>query len=220
MKVDVIGGGPGGLYFALLAKKAWPRWDITVYERNRPDDTFGFGVVFSDATLENLRNADPKSFDQITQGFWHWDDIDTFFKGERLRSTGRVAHLHDLARAQRRPAGKRSLTTEANRRSGAPSLGRRATAPRIVDEEQARLAELPVTGIYRKGIHREDILALGPDLIFSMSKDPRLDDDVAVVPAALGCARRRGDGTPPPPAPAPTTPPRRPNCRSMSGRRR
>ncbi|HWM28508.1 MAG TPA: NAD(P)-binding protein, partial [Woeseiaceae bacterium] len=48
MKTTIVGGGPGGLYFAILAKKAWPAWDITVYERNRPDDTFGFGVVFSD----------------------------------------------------------------------------------------------------------------------------------------------------------------------------
>ncbi len=55
MKVTVIGGGPGGMYFALLAKKAWPRWDITVYERNRPDDTFGFGVVFSDPTLDPFK---------------------------------------------------------------------------------------------------------------------------------------------------------------------
>ena len=55
MKVTVIGGGPGGLYFALLAKKAWPRWDITAYERNRPDDTFGFGVVFSDQTLDTFK---------------------------------------------------------------------------------------------------------------------------------------------------------------------
>ena len=55
MKVSIIGGGPGGLYFALLAQKQWPRWDITVYERNRPDDTFGFGVVFSDQTLDTFK---------------------------------------------------------------------------------------------------------------------------------------------------------------------
>src|SRR6202008_301040 len=54
MKISVIGGGPGGLYFAPLAQKAWPRWDITVYERNRPDDTFGFGVGFSDQTLDTF----------------------------------------------------------------------------------------------------------------------------------------------------------------------
>ena len=56
MKIAVIGGGPGGLYFALLMKKRYPAHDVTVYERNKADDTFGFGVVFSDETLDNLMN--------------------------------------------------------------------------------------------------------------------------------------------------------------------
>ena len=54
MKIVIIGGGPGGLYFALLMKKRFPDYDVTVHERNRADDTFGFGVVFSDETLDNL----------------------------------------------------------------------------------------------------------------------------------------------------------------------
>ena len=66
MKVDVIGGGPAGLYFAILAKKAWPVMRITVYERNRPDDTFGFGVVFSDETLETFEKYDLESYRAIT----------------------------------------------------------------------------------------------------------------------------------------------------------
>ena len=65
MKVDVIGGGPAGLYFAILAKKAWPAMRITVYERNRPDDTFGFGVVFSDETLETFEKYDLESYRAI-----------------------------------------------------------------------------------------------------------------------------------------------------------
>ena len=69
MKVSVIGGGPGGLYFALLAKKAWPRWDITVYERNRPDDTFGFGVVFSDQTLDTFKAYDLVTYERIRRRF-------------------------------------------------------------------------------------------------------------------------------------------------------
>ena len=88
MKVTVIGGGPGGLYFALLAKKAWPRWDITVYERNRPDDTFGFGVVFSEATQENLQAADPETFDEMARRSAHWDDIEIHYRGQVLTSTG------------------------------------------------------------------------------------------------------------------------------------
>ncbi|HEY5897502.1 MAG TPA: bifunctional salicylyl-CoA 5-hydroxylase/oxidoreductase [Burkholderiales bacterium] len=88
MKVTVIGGGPGGLYFALLAKKAWPRWDITVYERNRPDDTFGFGVVFSDQTLDTFKAYDPVTYERIRRRFAYWGDVDVVYKGEVLRSGG------------------------------------------------------------------------------------------------------------------------------------
>src|SRR2546421_3610394 len=88
MKVTVIGGGPGGLYFALLAKKAWPRWDITVYERNRPDDTFGFGVVFSDQTLDTFKAYDPVTYERIRRRFAYWGDVDVVYKGQTLRSGG------------------------------------------------------------------------------------------------------------------------------------
>jgi anthraniloyl-CoA monooxygenase len=88
MKVSVIGGGPGGLYFALLAKKAWPRWDITVYERNRPDDTFGFGVVFSDQTLDAFKAYDLPTYERIRRRFAYWGDVDVVYKGETVRSGG------------------------------------------------------------------------------------------------------------------------------------
>jgi anthraniloyl-CoA monooxygenase len=88
MKVAVIGGGPGGLYFALLAKKAWPRWDITVLERNRPDDTFGFGVVFSDQTLDSFKAYDLVTYERIRRRFAYWGDVDVVYKGETLRSGG------------------------------------------------------------------------------------------------------------------------------------
>ena len=88
MKFVVIGGGPGGLYFAMLTKKAHPDYAVSVYERNRADDTFGFGVVFSDETLDNLMQSDARSYDAITREFSYWDDIDFFFHGERVRSTG------------------------------------------------------------------------------------------------------------------------------------
>ena len=64
MRIKVIGGGPGGLYFALLTKKAKPRWDIEVIEQNRDDDTFGFGVVFSDDTLDEFLSHDHPSYDR------------------------------------------------------------------------------------------------------------------------------------------------------------
>ncbi|MHA1568522.1 MAG: FAD-dependent monooxygenase, partial [Alphaproteobacteria bacterium] len=87
-KIAVIGGGPGGLYFAILAKKALPRAEVTVYERNRPDDTFGFGVVFSDETLDNFLSHDPASYEAITGSFAYWDEIDFRFKGEVIRTGG------------------------------------------------------------------------------------------------------------------------------------
>jgi len=88
MKVTVIGGGPAGLYFSILYKKAWPQARITVYERNRPDDTFGFGVVFSDQTLETFQNYDLESYRSITENFAYWDDIEIRAKGTVHRIGG------------------------------------------------------------------------------------------------------------------------------------
>ncbi len=88
MKIVCIGGGPAGLYFGLLMKLRNPTHDITVVERNRPYDTFGWGVVFSDATMDNMRACDPVTAAQIQQAFNHWDDIELHFKGEVIRSGG------------------------------------------------------------------------------------------------------------------------------------
>ncbi len=88
MKIVCIGGGPSGLYFALLMKQANPAHDITVVERNKPYDTFGWGVVFSDATMDNMRIHDPKTAAEIQHAFNHWDDIELEFKGQRIRSGG------------------------------------------------------------------------------------------------------------------------------------
>lgn len=88
MKINCIGGGPAGLYFAILARQRFPDWEIALYERNRPLDTFGWGVVFSDATLGNLRDADEPTHREITRAFAHWDDIDIHFKGETIVSGG------------------------------------------------------------------------------------------------------------------------------------
>jgi len=88
MKIVCIGGGPSGLYFALLMKQQYPRHDVTVVERNKPYDTFGWGVVFSDQTLGNLQAADPKSAAQILDSFSHWDDIEVNIRGHKIRSGG------------------------------------------------------------------------------------------------------------------------------------
>jgi anthraniloyl-CoA monooxygenase len=88
LRIVCIGGGPAGLYFAALMKKADPAHDVTVVERNRPDDTFGFGVVFSDATLERFAEADPETHEEIVRAFAHWDDIDIHCRGTVVTSTG------------------------------------------------------------------------------------------------------------------------------------
>jgi anthraniloyl-CoA monooxygenase len=88
MKVAIIGGGPAGLYSAILLKKQRPEAEITVYERNRSDDTFGFGVVFSDATLDNFEKYDPESYRRITEEFAYWDDIAVHFRGTVHRVGG------------------------------------------------------------------------------------------------------------------------------------
>ena len=88
MKVHVIGGGPAGLYFSILMKKAWPQTRITVFERNRPDDTFGFGVVFSDQTLDTFESYDRESYRAIIGHFAYWDDIEIHFRGTTNRIGG------------------------------------------------------------------------------------------------------------------------------------
>jgi anthraniloyl-CoA monooxygenase len=88
MKIDILGGGPAGLYFALLMKRDRPDYAVTVHERNRADDTFGFGVVFSDETLQALAATDPESYRAMVAHFATWDDIEIRFKGTRHRIGG------------------------------------------------------------------------------------------------------------------------------------
>jgi anthraniloyl-CoA monooxygenase len=87
-RIVCLGGGPAGLYAAILLRKALPAARIEMYERNRPDDTFGWGVVFSDETMENFRAADPESHRAILANFHHWDDIAIHFAGRRFVSGG------------------------------------------------------------------------------------------------------------------------------------
>ena len=105
MKIEIVGGGPAGLYFGLLMKLQDPRHVVTVHERNRPGDTFGWGVVFSDRTLQSFEQADPVSHAEIVGNFAYWQDIDVHVGGECVRATGhgfcglaRVKLLEILAR--------------------------------------------------------------------------------------------------------------------------
>ena len=88
MKIVIVGGGPAGLYFACLMKRADPASDIVLYERNRADDTFGFGVVFSDETLGEFMTAEPETYREIIDNFAYWNEIDVHFNGAKIRSGG------------------------------------------------------------------------------------------------------------------------------------
>jgi anthraniloyl-CoA monooxygenase len=98
MKINIIGGGPAGLYFAILMKKADSAHDITIHERNGPDDTFGWGVVFSGKTLANLKEADEDSFHQITNSFQTWDNVDVAHRDQKITIRGN--HFSGIARLE------------------------------------------------------------------------------------------------------------------------
>ncbi len=97
VRIAVLGGGPGGLYFSALAKQLDPRHEVTVWERNAPDDTFGFGVVFSDETLGGIEHADTEIFEAMRREFARWDDIDVHYRDTTLTSGG-----HGFAAMSRR----------------------------------------------------------------------------------------------------------------------
>jgi anthraniloyl-CoA monooxygenase len=88
MRIAVVGGGPGGLYFSILIRKVRPDWEVTVFERNAPGDAFGFGVVFSDETLTVFEHADPETYWSIAEQFARWTDIDIHYRGTVTRSGG------------------------------------------------------------------------------------------------------------------------------------
>ncbi|MEP6911634.1 MAG: FAD-dependent monooxygenase [bacterium] len=106
MKINIIGGGPAGMYFAILLKKADPSHEITIFERNGPDDTFGWGVVFSGKTLANLRAADAETHAEIMRSFEAWDNVDVVHRDEKISIHGNsfsgIARLQLLKILQRR----------------------------------------------------------------------------------------------------------------------
>ena len=109
MRIVCLGGGPAGLYLSILLKKTNRSWDVTVIERNRPNDTFGWGIVLSDKTMEGFKTVDEETHTEITRSFRHWDDIEVFFKGNKITSGGHgfcgIARIKMLQILQQRAAG-------------------------------------------------------------------------------------------------------------------
>src|SRR3954463_11809655 len=109
MRTAIVGGGPGGLSLSILLKRLDPAHDVVVYERNAPDDTFGFGVVFSDETLAAFEAADPEPYAEITRRLARWAEIDVHYRGETMTSGGHgfsaLARVDLLGVLQRRAAG-------------------------------------------------------------------------------------------------------------------
>lgn len=136
-RIACVGGGPGGLFFAALIKQADPSVQVTVFERNRAEDTFGFGVVFSDATLAAIHAADPVLRTALAEDGRHWDDIEVRLKGQRIRCGGngmaaitRKTLLQLLRRMGRGGRRRAPLQPRGPRGSGAtgrlrPDRGRR-----------------------------------------------------------------------------------------------
>ncbi|HLA10898.1 MAG TPA: FAD-dependent monooxygenase [Pyrinomonadaceae bacterium] len=106
MKINIIGGGPAGLYFAILIKQSSASHEVALYERNGPNDTFGWGVVFSGRTLANLRQADAESHAEITRSFEAWDNVDVVHRDRKIsirrNSFSGIARLQLLNILQRR----------------------------------------------------------------------------------------------------------------------
>jgi anthraniloyl-CoA monooxygenase len=113
MRIAIVGGGPAGLELSILLKRIDPGHEVVVFERNAPDDTFGFGVVFSDETLEAIEAADPPTFAEIAERFARWSEIDVHYRGEVITSGG-----HGFSALGRR--GSPTTRTWATRTSSSP----------------------------------------------------------------------------------------------------
>src|SRR3984957_10118120 len=186
MRIAVLGGGPGGLYFAALAKQLDARHDITVWERNAADDTFGFGVVFSDETLGGIEHADEEIFSAMRHEFARWDDIDVHFRGTTFTSGGHgfaaLSRKRLLAILQARCA---SLGVRIHFRAEAPDVTALAASHDLVvaadgmnSATRGRFAATFGPDLERR---RSKYIWLGTDLVFDAFKFYILDTPAGIM---------------------------------------
>jgi anthraniloyl-CoA monooxygenase len=186
MRIAVLGGGPGGLYFAALAKQLDARHDITVWERNAPDDTFGFGVVFSDETLGGIEHADEEIFSAMRREFARWDDIDVHFRGTTFTSGGHgfaaMSRKRLLAILQARCA---ELGVRILFRTEAPDVAVLAASHDLVvaadgmnSATRSRFAATFEPDLERR---RSQYIWLGTDLVFDAFKFYILDTPAGIM---------------------------------------
>jgi anthraniloyl-CoA monooxygenase len=186
VRIAVVGGGPGGLYFAALAKQLDPRHEVTVWERNAPDDTFGFGVVFSDETLGGIEHADTEIFEAMRREFARWDDIDVHYQGTVLTSGG-----HGFAAMSRKrllgilQARCAALGVSVRFRAEAPDVARLSETHDLVvaadGVNSAVRARFAATFAPSLETRRCRYIWLGTDLVFDAFKFHILDTPAGVM---------------------------------------
>jgi anthraniloyl-CoA monooxygenase len=186
MRIAVIGGGPGGLYFSALAKQTDPRHEITVWERNAPDDTFGFGVVFSDETLGGIEHADTGIFQAMAREFARWDDIDVHYRGSVITSGGHgfaaMSRQRLLGILQERCA---DLGVPIHYRTEAPDLTALAAGHDLVIAADGAnsLTRTALAGTFQPSLEARECkyIWLGTDLVFDAFKFYVLDTPWGVM---------------------------------------
>ena len=152
MRIAIVGGGPAGLFFAILAKRLDPANDVRVYERNAADDTFGFGVVFSDETLEGIEAADPETFATLAPQFARWAEIDIHYKGEVVTSGG-----HGFSALSRR-----ELLATLQRRASALGVELRFNSPAELPDADLIVGADGVNSTVRKRLGHAFLPTLDP----------------------------------------------------------
>ncbi|HYV02149.1 MAG TPA: FAD-dependent monooxygenase, partial [Actinomycetota bacterium] len=171
MRIVVVGAGPAGLYFALLAKKAQPSHRITVIERNPSDATYGWGVVFSEETLGALRDADRPTFEEITDTFAKWTAIDVRYRGETVRSHGHAFSAIARKRLLEILQGRcRELGIELSFEREVADLAKFRRADLVVGADGVNsLVRLTHEEVFRPtlDVHRTKFAWFGTDLVFN-----------------------------------------------------